>query len=157
MKIIRATKKNVADIVYLNSFVQQIHVLHHPDFFKPPINDINNQNYFKAVLEKENNYILIAYKNNKAVGYLWAELQYQPELPLLYEQKQFYIHHVSVDDEFKGQGIGKALFNEIESIAEEHGINKLALDVWAFNEDAQNIFKKLGFSVYNVNMWKKLN
>ena len=75
--------------------------------------------------------------------------------PQLYEHKQFYINHVSVHDEFKSQGIGKILFEEIESIAQKQGITKFALDVWEFNKDAQEIFRKLGFSVYNINMWKK--
>ena len=155
LKIIKATKENIPEIVYLYSFVQNLHETHHPDLFKPAANDSNIEKFFEEALDKENSYILIAYKNNEALGYIWAELQHI-EHPQLYKHEQFYINHISVHKEFKGQGIGKALLEEIESIAQKHGITKFALDVWEFNKDAQDFFKKLGFSVYNVNMWKKI-
>lgn len=153
MKIIKATKENIADIVCLYAFVQNLHETHHPDLFKPA-NDSDIEKFFEEALEKENNYILIAYEENKAIGYIWSELQHI-EHPQLYEHKQFYINHISVHEDFKGRGIGKALFGEIEAIAKKQGITKFALDVWEFNKEAQEAFKKLGYSIYNVNMWKK--
>jgi len=155
MKIIKATKSNIPDIIFLNSFVQKIHTINHPDVFKPPANGSDIERFFEQILEKENNYILIAYKGNKALGYIWAELQHKPENPFKYEQKRLYINHVSVHKESRGQGIGKALFDEIETIAKQNGITNFALDSWEFNEDTHKIFKKLGFSIYNINMWKK--
>jgi ribosomal protein S18 acetylase RimI-like enzyme len=156
LKIIKATKQNATDIVSLNLFVQKIHAAIHPDIFKPPINGDSNQKYFEEVIDKKDNFILLAYKDNKALGYIWVELQHRPENPYLYEHKQFYIWHVAVHEDYKGQGIGKALFDEVESIAKQQGITNFALDVWEFNKESQEIFKKLGFSIYNVNMWKKV-
>lgn len=157
MEIIKAAKQNATDIAYLNSFVQEMHFVKHPEIFKRPINDGSDAKFFEDLIEQEDNLILIARKDNKALGYIWVELQHRPENPHLHEHKQFYIWHVVVHKDFKGQGIGKALFAEIEVAAKQQGITNLALDVWAFNNETQEIFKKLGFSIYNVNMWKKTN
>ena len=154
MQVIPATQEHIADIVHLYSFVQRLHETHHPDLFKPPVNDGTVEKFFEEALEKDNNHILIAYEHNRALGYIWVEVQ-DVEHPQLYRHRQLYINHVSVHREFRGQGIGKALFGAIEALAEQQGITKFALDVWEFNKEAQEAFKKLGFSVYNVNMWKK--
>ena len=156
MKIIRATENEAADMLLLNSFVHEMHVDTYPEIFKPAVNNCETIKFFEELLENENNYILIAYKDNKALGYIWAELQKRPENPLLHEYNQFYIYHVSVHKDFKGQGIGKALFEEIETVAKKQGITNIALDVWEFNKESQEIFKKLGFAAYNINMWKKI-
>ena len=156
MKIIRATKNEATDMLLLNSFVHEMHVNAYPEIFKPFVNDINTIKFFEELLENENNYILIAYKENKALGYIWADLQNRPENPLLHEYNQFYIHHISVHKDFKGQGVGKALFEEIDAIAKKQGITNIGLDVWEFNKDSQEIFKKLGFSTYNTKLWKKI-
>ena len=155
MKIIKATKNNIQDIIFLNSFVQKIHANNYPDLFKslPDDNDITS--FYNEILDKEENYILLAVKGDKAIGYLWAELQQKPENPFKYEQKQVYIHQIAVDEESRGHGTGYALLSKLESIAKQNGITNFALDSWIFNKDAHSFFEQLGFTTYKINMWKK--
>jgi len=40
-------------------------------------------------------------------------------------------------------------------MADRDGIAQLALDKWSFNAEAQAFFAKLGFSPYNVHLWKQ--
>ena len=61
MDIIKATKKEIPDIVFLNSFVQKIHVEKHPDIFKPVGNDDDLKKFFGFILLKEESCILLAY------------------------------------------------------------------------------------------------
>ena len=155
MKITEATKNNIPDIITLNSFVQKMHAYHYPDVFKSTVDEKEMASFFDGVLEKKENYILLAFKENKAVGYLWATFQHKSENPFKLERKQFYIHQVAVHEQYRNQNIGQALFSKLESIAKENGINNFALDSWAFNKDAHRFFEKLGFVTYNINMWKK--
>jgi ribosomal protein S18 acetylase RimI-like enzyme len=155
VKIKKATPDEIPDIVFLNSFVQGIHVEQYPDIFKPLGNHKEITKFFEFVLSKEQNCLLLAYMENTPVGYLWAAFEQKPENPFIYEQNQVYIHHIAVHDQYRCQGVGQALFRELERIAKEKGINQFALDTWEFNKNAQKFFEKLGFVTYNLKMWRK--
>ncbi len=154
MDIIKAKKKDILDIVFLNSFVQKIHVEKHPDIFKPVGNDDDLNKFFNFILSKETNCILIAYLEGKPVGYIWAAFENKPDTPLKYERRQVYIHQVAVHERFRRQNIGSALFSEIQSIARQEGFRNFAVDTWAFNRNAQRFFENLGFDTYNIKMWR---
>ena len=154
MDIIKAKKKDIPDIVFLNSFVQKIHVEKHPEIFKPVGNDADFSKFFEFILSKETNCILIAYVEGTPVGYLWAAFENKPDTPLTFERRQVYIHHVAVHERFRRQHIGSALFNEIQSIAKQEGFYNFAVDTWAFNNNAQRFIEKLGFDTYNIKMWR---
>ncbi len=49
--------------------------------------------------------------------------------------------------EFRGQGIGEALFCTTLAFAREHGFLKFAIQVRASNVSAQRFYRKLGFCV----------
>jgi hypothetical protein len=50
MKIIRATKKDAANMLQLNTFVHNMHVNNHPEIFKPPVNDIDTLKFFEELI-----------------------------------------------------------------------------------------------------------
>ena len=155
MKIIKATKSNIPEIILLNSFVQKIHVNHYPDIFKSSSDKNDITHFYNGILEKEENYILVAFKADEAIGYLWAEFQQKPENPFKYEQKQVYIHQIAVHEQYRNQKVGYALFNKIEAIAKQNKINNFALDSWIFNTDAHSFFRQIGYETYKINMWKR--
>lgn len=154
MDIIKAKKKDIPDIIFLNSFVQKIHFEKHPDIFKPVGNKDDLNGFFDSILSEEANCILVAYIEGTPVGYLWAAFESKPGNPLKYERRQVYIHQVVVHEGFRRQQIGKALFSEIQRIATRKGISHFALDTWAFNKNAQRFFKYLGFEIYNLKLWR---
>ena len=155
MDIIKADKRHIPDIVFLNAFVQRIHAEQYPEIFKPVGNDEALTRFFKNLLKKGQNYIFLAYIERTPVGYIWITLDLRPENPFTYERKEAHLHHVAVHEEYRQQNIGKALFNEIRSFANQYGIQHFVLTTWAFNKDAHLFFEKLGFVSYRLNMWKK--
>lgn len=56
------------------------------------------------------------------------------------------IHDFIVAPNFRKQGVGEYLLNEIESYAKEKGYCKLSLEVRHDNLKAQNLYKKVGYS-----------
>jgi len=155
LKIIKADRGNISDIVFLNSFVQKIHVENHPDIFKPVGNDADLIKFFDSVLSKEANCILIAYIEGTPVGYLWAAFEIKPDTSLTFERRQVYIHHIAVHENYRQKKIGSALFKEIQTIARNEGFHYFATDTWDFNIPAQSFFNQLGFETYNLRMWRK--
>ena len=55
---------------------------------------------------------------------------------------------MSVRADLKGKGIGRALIDLVRRVAAQHGIADIALEVWAFNEDARRAFEALGLTVH---------
>jgi len=49
--------------------------------------------------------------------------------------------------EFWGQGIGTAMFDEINCLAQSCGIEQLELEVFADNHRAMGLYKKMGFRI----------
>ena len=60
------------------------------------------------------------------------------------------IHDCGVLKEYRGLGLSQKLFNEAEKISRERGYCKLTLEVLEGNIVAQNAYKKLGFSGYEL-------
>lgn len=57
------------------------------------------------------------------------------------------IHRLAVDPEFRGHGIGTALMEEAQALAEEQGITVLRVDTSVTNRATQRLFPKLGYSL----------
>lgn len=57
-----------------------------------------------------------------------------------------YIHHVAVEDNFRKQGIGRALVEKCQDFFNGHGIDTKAVFVWQTNETALNFWKSMGFN-----------
>jgi len=156
MKIIKATEKDIPDLVFLNSFVQGIHADHYPKVFKSEPCKQELTHLFQTVIEDEKSIVFVAIKEEKLIGYLWATFGKNRKNPFKYEQMQVYIHHVVVQDEYRKQGIGSELFSTIEKFARKKGILRIALDTWTFNENAHCFFEKHGYTVYKTSMQKSI-
>ncbi|MBA3390876.1 MAG: GNAT family N-acetyltransferase [Actinomycetota bacterium] len=55
-----------------------------------------------------------------------------------------YLEDLYVRPEFRGQGIGKAMFSRLARLAKERGCGRLEWSVLDWNEDAIRFYKKLG-------------
>lgn len=155
MKIIKATRNEISDIVSLNTFVQEIHHREFPDLFKPANTSQEIHRFFESIINVNNNHIFVAYQGQTPIGYAWVMLMNRPESPLKYARKLAYLHHITVHEKHRRQNIGKALFGEVEKLAEQEGIEHFELDTWSFNTDAKEFFQKLGFEPYNIRMWRR--
>jgi len=156
MKIVKATGKDIPDLVFLNSFVQKIHADHHPEVFKSEPDNQELSRFFQEIIEESENVVFVAFVEEKAVGYLLATFGKRRENPFKYELHQAHIDQIVVQDGYRNQGIGDALVKRIEIFAREKGISRIGLDSWSFNEDAHGFFEKHGFSVYSISMWKTI-
>lgn len=89
---------------------------------------------------------LIAYQDTQPVGLLNAfqTLSTFTAKPLIN------IHDLAVAPAFRGQGIGTALLNRIEAIAQERNCCKLTLEVLSGNTRAQKAYQHCGFAGYEL-------
>jgi len=60
------------------------------------------------------------------------------------------IHDVAVHPDYRSQGIGSALFEEVEKVSLKRDCCKLTLEVLAGNERAKALYERLGFRPYEL-------
>jgi len=68
--------------------------------------------------------------------------------PILGEE--YYIMHLAVLPERRGQGIGKQLMEFAENQAQAKGLKRMVLDVDVDNEKARRLYERLGFQATKV-------
>ena len=118
------------------------------------------QHNLVATLAKRKDFLtLLCYVDGKAAGILncvegFSTFKCKPLLN---------IHDCGVLKEYRGLGLSQRLFIEAERISNERGYCKLTLEVLQGNAIAQNAYKKLGFSGYELDQktgqamfWEKM-
>ena len=148
----KATAKEIPILNALNQEVQDLHSKIFPKKFKPStIADMSE--IFKKFLEDENSTALIAYsEDNKPMGYVLFEDKQYKESGFTFAYRTLYIHHISLNKEFQGTGLGKKLMQTVIDRAKELNIDCIELDVWSQNINAKEFFKNLGFKAFNEKM-----
>ncbi|APG61819.1 GNAT family N-acetyltransferase [Sphingorhabdus lutea] len=58
------------------------------------------------------------------------------------------IHDMVVHPDYRGQGLGKMMFDEIELMAKQSGASKVTLEVLEGNEAAKGLYASLGYGDY---------
>jgi GNAT superfamily N-acetyltransferase len=66
------------------------------------------------------------------------------------------VDQISVKPEAQGKGVGKALIEQVESLAKEWNVSRIQLNSWGFNRKAHAFFEKMGFEKFNHRFWLSL-
>ena len=87
-------------------------------------------------LNRNPNTSYVAEENDTIVGIILAG----------HDGRRGYIYHMSVDESYRKQGIGKQLVDKSLAALKEEGINKVALLVFNKNEVGNAFWEKQGFT-----------
>jgi len=157
MDIRLATPEDAAIVATLNAEVQRVHAEALPSLFKPPSPETFPASLVRQLLADPSTYIFLGSANGTPVGYIYAQILRRDETASRYAWNRLYIHQLSVNQAYQGQGVGQALMQAALKIAQDQGISSIALDVWSFNTKARAFFAAQGFSVYNETLWLHLS
>lgn len=101
----------------------------------------NQLKMIKTFKDARNSTILVAEKENKLVGYVFAIGGSSNR-----NKHSAYIV-TGILREYRGQGIGTKLFNELREWALKNNINRLELTVVTKNEAGLSLYQKVGFEI----------
>lgn len=152
IRIRRAEKKDAARLCEL---LETIAELHHEG--RPDIYDAGGAKYDIASVEEKictpDEIILVAVNDADTVmGYTMSKIIDVKENGILLGYRKMYIDDVCVDSAFRKHGIGKALMDATKQEAINAQCHLAELNVWAFNENAVNFYKKCGMTVQRMYM-----
>ncbi|MBI2135275.1 GNAT family N-acetyltransferase [Candidatus Woesearchaeota archaeon] len=101
---------------------------------------------FREAIRKKN--IRIVEDKGKPVAFLYFRTDFK--LMYIYE-KFFWVDLIYVNQNYRGKGLGKLLYNDAFKIAKKKGFKKIIIDVFDANKNSVGFHEKLGFGpVYTI-------
>ena len=157
MHIREATAADLPAIVRLNEVVQKLHAERHPEFFRHPQDPDEVHRFFADKLEGRNMLLVAVADDEQPVGYLWAEARSSPQNAFRYARNMLMIHQLCVVSHARRQGVGTALMRQAQERATRMRIETLVLGSWSFNAEAHAFFRRMGFTEFQVEMWRPVD
>ena len=117
MEIRRAKKEDIARLLDLLSQVLEIHAKLRPDLFMSGTTKYGKEQ-LEGMINDDGKPIYVAVINDYVVGY--AMCQIRVPTSNMYPIKVFHLDDLCVDEKYRKQGIGKALYQKVVETAKEN-------------------------------------
>ena len=144
MAIRRAEREDIPRLLDLLTQVDMVHHNGRPDLFKGPSTKYTGEE-LEALLRDEKRPVFVWTDGKDQVqGYAFCVHQQHVEDHVLTDIRTLYIDDLCVDENARGQGIGRELYEHVLAYAREKGYYNVTLNVWAFNESALRFYRNCG-------------
>lgn len=145
MNILRASEAHLDGINRLLYQVAEVHHQGRPDIFRANAKKYNDDE-LRAILADEHTPVFVALDDAHSVlGYAFCILEEQNDHPLLMDDKALYIDDLCVEEQLRGQQIGRALLDYVRDYAKSIGCRRMTLNVWECNPSAMVFYRRNGF------------
>jgi ribosomal protein S18 acetylase RimI-like enzyme len=146
MNIRKAQKKDTKKIMDLLTQVNMVHHDIRPDLFHGPATKYSEKQ-LEDMMNIEANPIFVAVdEQDKVLGYAFCQTEQCLGSSLRTNVKTLYLDDLCVDQNCRGQHVGKAIFDEVVCFAREHGYYHLTLHVWEGNDSAEKFYAAQGMT-----------
>lgn len=146
----KACPKDIKRIIELLHQVNMVHYVIRPDLFKPYTTKYNEQELL-SILDDDSKPIFV-YDDGEVKGYAFCQLSEVKDNLLLQDNKTLYIDDICVDEQARGQHVGKALYEYVRDYAQSIGCHNITLNVWEGNDPALSFYKNMGMKVQKTTM-----
>ncbi len=136
--------------------LNKLHAEHRPDIYKDIENPVDAIGYVTEKAIKEGSIIFLgADVDGKIVGICFVLIRSRKNIGLV-PRICAHIADIAVDENYRRQGIGTALYNEAVKRAKERGATVIQLGVNEFNKEAIDFYKSLGMTVWKYEMEQRI-
>lgn len=156
MFIRRAEEKDIPDMHRLLGQVEMVHHVGRPDLFKYKAFKYNNEELAELIKDDSRPIFVGVDEDERVLGYAFCIFQQYLDNNVMTDIKTLYIDDLCVDEEIRGQHVGKQLYEYVVAFAKEQGCYNVTLNVWSLNESAMKFYEACGLTPYKVGMEKIL-
>ncbi|MCK8622549.1 GNAT family N-acetyltransferase [Prevotella sp. E13-27] len=146
----RAEIKDIPGIIELLHQVNMVHHVLRPDLFKPYTTKYNEQE-LEALISDDSKPIFV-FEDGAVLGHAFCKITEVKNDKLLQDIKTLYIDDICVDENARGQHVGKALYEYVRNYAQSIGCNNITLNVWDGNDAALSFYRNMGMKVQKTTM-----
>ena len=152
MNIRRAEKKDTDKILKLLSEVLEIHSKLRPDIFISGTTKYTSEQLIEKFKDDAKPIFVAVDDNYEVVGYVSCIFLEQPFSTNMHQFTTLFIDDLCVDQNVRGQQIGKRLYQYVLKFAKENNCYDVTLNVWEGNDSARAFYEKMGMSVKETQM-----
>ena len=134
------------DIPGIMDLLVQVNMVHHkirPDLFHGPATKYTEEE-LAQIISCPQTPVFVAEDLGKVLGHCFCVLQAHPGHNILTDITTLYIDDLCVDENVRGNHIGKQLYDYAIRFAKEKGCYNVTLNVWAGNDSALEFYKRQG-------------
>lgn len=156
MNIRRAEQR---DIEGINQLLYQVLMVHHngrPDLFKGNVKKYTDEELLDIIKDNKRPIFVGVDECEHVLGYAFCVFQQHIGDNILTDIKTLYIDDLCVDENIRGQHIGRQIYEYVLAFARKQGCYNVTLNVWSCNENARKFYEKCGLVPQKIGMEKIL-
>ena len=156
MNIRRAREKDRNGINKLLRQVLMVHQNGRPDLFKADAKKYTDEELLDIIKDDSRPIFVCVDDKENVIGYAFCVFQQHIEDNIFTDIKTLSIDDLCVDEELRGQHVGKDIYEYVLDFAGKSGCYNVTLNVWSCNSSAMKFYEKCGLVPYKVGMEKIL-
>ena len=146
MEIRRAKKDDIPRLLALLTQIRKIHADLRPDLFAVGTTKYGEEE-LNQMIDDDDNPIYVAMIDHYVVGYAMCQKKF---VSRVCTKKVYHLDDLCVDEKYRHQGIGEALFNFVKQEAKKDDCYEITLNSWPNNEPAIKFYEKMGMKTRSV-------
>ena len=147
MEIRKANFNDINRLLNLLSEVLEIHAKLRPDLFVSGTTKYSKED-LELMIKDENKPMFVATINDYVVGYAMCQIHIPSNN--MYPVKIFHLDDLCVDEKYRHQGIGEALYQKVVEVAKVNDCYEITLNAWPGNEAALRFYEKMGLKTRSI-------
>ena len=152
MTVRRAHEKDMEQIDRLLMQVERVHHDGRPDLFRFGQKKYTDDE-LKELIHNDSRPIFVAADDaDRVLGYAFCIFQQYLNHNIMTDIKTLYIDDLCVDEDLRGQHIGRTLYDSVLQFAREQDCYNVTLNVWCCNEKAMRFYEACGLKQQKIGM-----
>ncbi|MBD5153570.1 MAG: GNAT family N-acetyltransferase [Oscillibacter sp.] len=152
MKIRKAEEQDIPRMGDLLLQVCRVHCEGRPDLFRAGGRKYDDEE-LRQLLSDPERPILVALDDDDVVqGYAFCIYQRHQGEGSFNDMTTLYLDDLCVDENCRGQHVGRELYNAVLELARSTGCYNATLNVWSKNESAMRFYEKCGLQPQKIGM-----
>lgn len=154
IQVRRAEPRDADAIVQVALEVQALHAATRPDLFRP-----GGSESVAEIVERiasDDHLYWVATLRGTVVGYAYARWSDEPETRWKLGVRVLALEQMGVDGRHRRRGVGQCLWAAVRQAAADRDVDRVILNVWAFNAPARRFYERLGFTPFHQRLAMEL-
>ena len=147
-----AELKDIPDILDLLVQVDMVHHNARPDLFKGPATKYNAEEIVQIIADEGKPLFVYENEDGKVTGHAFCIAKQIVGDSVLIDIKTLYVDDICVDENARGKGVGKALYEHVKQYARQRGFYNITLNVWEGNPGAIAFYEAMGLKPQKIGM-----
>ena len=145
----------MTDMPSIDDLLEQVLNVHHrgrPDLFKAKAKKYTDEELEELLKDDKRPVFVYENSEGKILGYAFCVYVQHVDDNILTDIKSLYIDDLCVDENTRGEGVGRKLYEHVLDFAKRKGFYNVTLNVWALNENAKKFYEKMGLVPQKIGM-----